>query len=91
VDGSSRYRLLVLPGTELNEIFVSLYEASPEGKKRKAIVEDQSTGAGYYPSRVALPVELPPIRKGFYYVEISATSQQKASVSCSMFFFYPGR
>jgi hypothetical protein len=91
VNGSTRYRMLILPGTELTEVFISLYKMGPDGKKVGAIVQDQSLGAGYYPSRAAFAVDLPSIANaGFYYAEISATAREKASVSCGVF-FYVGR
>lgn len=86
-----RYRLLLLPGAELEEVFVSLGAAGPQGRPLKYLKDGEPLRYGYYPAdrAIAVPIgDLP--AAGVYFVAISARLRSGASATLELWLHHGG-
>jgi hypothetical protein len=85
----STYRLVVLPGGELSEIFVSL---SLESGGRTTVVRNaEPLRHGYYPAERPIEVLIPGVSaRGFYRLEIGASTLSGGAATADFWFYHPG-
>jgi hypothetical protein len=89
---SHMYRLVLLPGAELNEVYLSLAPVGRDGRPGKFLQRDQALRRSYYPAERPISVDLPePYSRGIYYLEIGAVLGRGGSSTATMWFYSPGR
>jgi hypothetical protein len=83
------YQLVLLPGVEIKELFLTL---TPISKNKSAPLKDgEPVAYGYYPAEQ--PIELPIAsvqRRGFYHLEIAARLKNGGASAIDLWFFHPG-
>lgn len=81
--GKRIYQVVLLPGLELSEVYVSL------SSKGVPIREGEPLGYGYYPAdrSVAFPIRYP-ASTGVYYLEIGASLKRGGSVTLPVWFYH---
>lgn len=85
------YHLVLLPGSELNEVFISLAQVGTDGQPHSFLISDRTLGKGYYPAERGILIEIPsPKTPGVYYVEIGATSRYGGPITQHMWFYHAG-
>jgi hypothetical protein len=69
---TTEYRLTIVPGQELAEVYLSIERQDGNGDQTQ-VVEGKALGFGYYPAERALTIPLQiPAESGVYRVEIGA-------------------
>ncbi len=84
------YSLILLPGVELKEVYLTLTGLPSEAKSPK-IKDGEAVGYGYYPAE--RPVEIPISglkNRGFYHLEIGATLRSGGAAAAELWFYHPG-
>lgn len=85
---TTAFKLLLLPGTELKEVYISLAPVAANGKPGKYIKEGEKLGYGYYPAERGIGINLPALpAKGFYYLSIGATLVNGGSTGLDLVFY----
>ncbi len=85
----SSYRLLLWPGVQLKEVYVSLAKVDDQGKTKEFLLEGMPLGLFFYPAQREIPVNLQGFQEtGIYKVDISATLQSGSDTSLSMFLYH---
>jgi hypothetical protein len=86
---ASSYRLVVLPGAELSEVFVSL---SLESNGRTSVVQRaEPLRHGYYPAGRPIEVLIASLSaRGFYHLEIGASTLSGGATTTDLWFYHPG-
>jgi hypothetical protein len=83
------YELFVLPGSELNELFIGLTAVSADGKTSAALSKPVPLRYGYYPAGRSIRIPVGPIPKpGIYFVEIGATLKGGGAISRELWFIH---
>lgn len=87
---TGRYTLILLPGVELAEVFVSLAPTGADGQPGKFIRDGEKLGYGYYPAErgVAIPLSGLP-QAGIYYLEIGAALSSGGTTTVQLWFYHP--
>lgn len=89
VNRSNRYDLVLMPGVELAEVFVSLASLNPDGKVGAYLKRSEALGWGYYPAERVITVAIPkPNATGLYYLEIGATKKAGGSLTMQVWFYH---
>jgi hypothetical protein len=85
------YQLVLLPGSELKEVFISLAQLGTDGQPHSFLISDHPLGKGYYPAERGIMVEIPSLKTpGVYYLEIGATSRYGGPVTQRIWFYHAG-
>jgi hypothetical protein len=85
--------LLVMPGTELKELYVSIYRLKSDGSPARTVRNEKALQLGYYPSRRGIHVEVQfseLSEPGIYFVQLSAEPKRGSQKSLPIYFFFPG-
>ena len=83
------YQLLILPGEELRQVFISLAPVKPDGSRGAFVVRDHSLGGSYYPAERPVMIDIPELKKaGIYDLEIGATLRAGGSWSTQVWFYH---
>lgn len=86
---SASYRLALLPGVELQEVFLTLYAA--KGDQMTAVKNGEPLGYGYYPAERPIETTVsPPAAAGIYRLEIGATLKSGGVSSIELWFYHVG-
>jgi hypothetical protein len=89
---SQSYKLVLMPGVELAEVFISLAPVGQDGQLGAFITKDQPLKPGYYPAERGITITIPkPKRAGVYYVEIGATLRSRGSSTATVWFYHRGK
>ena len=89
---TGRYIVLVVPGSELSELYVTLAEVGPNGNDAVVLKRGEALKYGFYPAERRIRVELPPLeRSGIYRLEFGATLSRGAATTKSLLFYHAGR
>lgn len=84
------YQLVLLPGSELKEVFISLAQVGTDGL-HSFLISDRPLGKGYYPAERGILIEIPHLKTpGVYYLEIGATSRYGGPITQRMWFYHAG-
>jgi hypothetical protein len=90
VGATGRYVVVIIPGTELSEVYVTLTEVDSEGRDSKTVKHAEPLKYQYYPAERALRVPLPALdRPSLYRLELGAALSRGGSVTRSLFFYHP--
>lgn len=83
---SSHYELVVIPGVELKELFVTI--APAEGGQ--FLKNGEPLGYGYYPAErpIAIPISRPS-KPGIYHLGLGATQRNGGVSTTELWFFHP--
>jgi hypothetical protein len=85
------YQLVVLPGSELKQVFISLAPVGSDGQPHSFLISDHELGKGYYPAERGIAIDLPSLKTpGVYYLEIGATSRYSGPITQQIWFYYRG-
>jgi hypothetical protein len=88
VDAGS-YRLVLLPGVELKEIFLTLTAIT--GDKPTVLKSGEAVGYGYYPAERPIEIPISGLRgRGLYHLEIGATLRSSGASAVELWFYHPG-
>ena len=85
---TGEYHLVLLPGTELKEVYLTIEGAAGEPVLKKG----EPLGYGYYPAE--RPVDVPvaaPREAGIYRLEIGATHRSGGASTAELWFYHPGK
>lgn len=86
---TGNYQLVLLPGADLKEVFISL--TALNGSKRSLLKDGEPVGYGYYPAE--RPIEIPisgAQARGLYHLEIGATLKSGGAAAAELWFYHPG-
>jgi hypothetical protein len=87
---SSSYHLVLWPGVQLQEVYLSLATVDDEGQPKEFLVDGKPLLYGYYPAQRAIDIPIFELQEsGIYYVEIGATLQSGKSYALDLFFYRP--
>jgi hypothetical protein len=84
------YRLVVVPGVQLEEIFVSVAPLKPNGEPGPYAIDKQPAALGYYPAgRAAAIAVQAPSTAGVYRIDLGATLTQGGTSALTAYFSRP--
>jgi hypothetical protein len=84
------YQLVLLPGTELTEVYLNLAPVKPDGSFGNIIWKDQALAYGYYPAERKITIVLPELKTtSIYYLGISATLSGGGSREEKLWLYLP--
>lgn len=87
----SEYRVAVVPGERLLEVFWSLARVEDPGDARASLGEAEPLGYGYYPAGLPTVFTVPaPAREGTYLLSIQAQLRSSGSATRNLCFYHPG-
>lgn len=82
------YELVLLPGTELTEVFVGVWVVTGSGQLR-AVTAAKPLNYRFYPAGRSIPIPLGPLpASGVYFVEIGATLPGGGAISHEVWFVH---
>ena len=85
------YKLILLPGVQLTEIYISLAPVGQDGNPEKFIRADEALGYGYYPAERAVEIPFAALKnKGIYYVKLGAKIKSGGTKAIEFWFYNPG-
>jgi hypothetical protein len=88
---SDGYRLLLVPGVELLEVFITLTSVGPDGRAGPGILTDHALAQGYYPAERPIAVILPRLKTdGVYSLDIGATVRGGGSAALRVWLYHAG-
>lgn len=85
------YELIIMPGVELEEVYISLAMVGPMGHSLTYIMEGKPLGYYYYPPE--RPIRIPvanPKSPGVYRLQIGANLAKGGSANSKILFYHPG-
>jgi hypothetical protein len=88
---STTYQLVLVPGRELDRVYVTLARVDENGNLVAFIRQAEELGYGYYPAGRGIPIAI--TRLGaprLYYLEVGATILGGGSTTLELWFFHPG-
>jgi hypothetical protein len=84
------YRVVVVPGVQVDEIFVSVAPLKPNGDTGAYVIDKQPQSFGYYPAgRPTVITVAPPSPAGIYRLELGATLTQGGTSALTTYFSRP--
>ena len=87
---TKEYKLILIPGRELKEVYVSLTKLGTDGKPESVIQDGEALNYGYYPAGRGLTVPVTKLNgSGIYYVEIGATLRGGGTTNKDLWFYHP--
>ncbi len=92
---SDRYRLVLMPGQELQEVYVSIATVDDSGNPQTFFPDyhGKTLDYGYYPAQQPIDLDIPLAllpQAGRYYVEVVARFTRGGSTSTDFWFYHPG-
>lgn len=89
VRNSNSYQLLLVPGADLDQVFISLAPVNKDGRLG-ASLKDWTLGDGYYAAGRAITVTTPPVKgQGLYSLKIGSTFKSGGSSTKELWFYQP--
>lgn len=87
---SDEYRLVLQPGRELEEVYVSLATVGEDGEPDRFLRDGEALGYGYYPARRGVEIPVSGLgAPGVYYLEIGARVKGGGSTALEIWFYHP--
>ena len=84
------YRLVVVPGIQVEEIFISLAPLKPNGEPGPYTIDKQPAALGYYPAGRAAAITIKtPSAVGVYRLDLGATLTQGGTSAMTAYFARP--
>jgi hypothetical protein len=85
------YSLVVVPGVELAEVFVSVAQVGANGRPQSFLRDGQPLGYGYYPAEGAIEIPISGLPSGgIYYLEVGAKLRTQETASLEVWFHHAG-
>jgi hypothetical protein len=85
------YDLVIVPGTELNEVFVGVSAVAADGRPAVGITKPAALKYGYYPAGRPIRIAVGPLPSpGTYVAEIGATLKAGGALSHEVWFVHDG-
>ena len=85
------YTVVLVPGVELDEVFVSVAALDDQGRPLRAEYGPRKLGHGLYPAGRSFATTIPaPPRRGLYRLELNAVQRSGATSTADALFFGPG-
>lgn len=92
VSRSDGYRLTLMPGVDLDEVFLSLGAAGADGRAQSWLKEGEPQALGFLPAARAFSVMLPlPGAAGVYHAQVGARIRGGGAVTVDLWFHHDGR
>lgn len=89
INKTDQYQLLLIPGRELNEVYITLSQIDADGKSLLYLRDGEPLKQGYYPAARQISVPLSGIEKsGIYLLELGAKLRNGESASTEVYFYY---
>lgn len=86
---SSSYKLVILPGLELKEIYISLAIVGMNGNPRVFLKDAEALEYGYYPAGRGIAVPISDLQEtGIYFIEVGATIRGGGSSTIELWFYH---
>ena len=86
----SNYHVLLMPGEELKEVYISISKIGNDGQTEKVIKNGVRLGYGYYPADRAIDIPLEGLKEtGTYSMHVGATLKNSGSASIDFWFYNP--
>lgn len=87
--GSAGYELLVRPGVQLHEVYVSLAPLDDDGRAGNYLLDEETLGLGFYPAERTFSVALPELpRPGLYRLTLAAEPVGSGTVLVEDLYFH---
>jgi hypothetical protein len=84
------YKLILLPGVQLTEIYISLAPVGQDGNLQQFLRTDEALGYGYYPAERAVEIPIAtPKDKGIYYLKLGAKIKSGGTKAIEFWFYNP--
>jgi hypothetical protein len=87
------YRLVLWPGRELAEVYLSLAPVSADGRPERYVFEGRPLRHGFYPADRGVVVNLAASEfraPGVYYLEVGATPRSGPPIAVQHWIYHPG-
>lgn len=90
VSSQGKYQVVLLPGRELVEVYISLAFMGEDGLFEFFLKDGEPLGYGYYPAERSIMIPISNLEiAGIYYLEIGATLSGGGSSTVELLFFHP--
>ena len=87
--GTPDYQLIVVPESELKEVYVTLSNVDVSGKSISYLLDGEPLNYGYYPAGSGFSVPFSQIKKsGIYSLELGTKLRSGESASTEIYFYY---
>jgi hypothetical protein len=87
---SGSYRLVLLPGVELTELFISLAALGSDGRQHTSMKDEEALGYGYYPAERPIEVPIADLKTpGIYHLEIGARLRAGGAFTVELWLYHP--
>jgi hypothetical protein len=88
---TDNYKLFVMPGVELEEVYISLGPVGSRARPQVYIKNNEPLHFGYYPSGRAVMITVPELTvSGVYYIQVGAQLRGGGSTTVELWFFHDG-
>jgi hypothetical protein len=88
--GPDGYRVVLQPGRELAEVYVSLAEVGEDGEPSRFLKDGDPLGYGFYPARRGVEIPISGLgAPGVYYLEVGARVIGGGVTTVELWFFHP--
>lgn len=88
---AKRYVLVLVPGAELSEVFLSLAPVNAQGQPGTFVMQDKPLQRGFYPAGRGITIPISGLTtRGVHYLEISATLRAGGSATTRLWFYHSG-
>ncbi len=86
------YELVLVPGRELSEVYLSLAPLGDDGRPLEFLQDGEPLDYGYYPAGIGIDIELPELTTpGLYFLELGATTADSKATAVELYFYHPER
>ena len=86
----SSYDLIIWPGVEFQEVFLSIATVDNMGQPKKYLLDGEPLRYGYYPAQRAIDIPISGLEEpGIYYIEIGATLSSGGAHTLDLLFYHP--
>ena len=88
---SKSYQLILLPGAELSEVFITLAHVGADGFSDRYVKKGAPLSYGYYPAERGIMIPIPELPvPGVYSMEIGATLKDSGASTTRLWFYHGG-
>ncbi len=86
------YELVLVPGRELSEVYLSLAPLGDDGRPLEFLQDGEPLDYGYYPAGLGIEIALPKLTtSGLYYLELGATTAGGKAAAVELYFYHSDR
>jgi hypothetical protein len=86
---SGSYQLILIPGVELAEVYMSLAQAGADGRPKAFLKNREALGYGYYPAEWKIEIPISGLKApGLYYLSLAATLRSGGASTTELWFYH---